>query len=236
MRKVLLAAAALVAVSSSSALAEVWVEAGAQAGYYSEPQFNFSDIYGSVWARFLVRTPSGFSMDLGGQVGHGSPSNDPDYTFAGLDADLFYANAQFAAGVYLGTFRTSDGYSNGYYGLQGNYFLSRMDIGAWIGRETNGFGDDNTNVGAFLAYYLNPNTAVGGRLWWEGDDYWSKHAVGAFVEHRFSRPFSIWADAEFGRYSDPMIEFNSWETNIGVTWFYDPAGTSLQDHYHTMPF
>jgi hypothetical protein len=236
MKKILLASAALVAVSSTAAMAEVWGELGVTGGYYSEPEFDFTSRAGWIWGQFLVRLPNGFSMDLGGRVGQSFPNMGPDLTFAGLDADMFYATSRFAAGIYAGTFRNDVGYSSAYYGVQAVAFLTRMDIGAWAGTETNGPDDDTYNLGAYLAYYLNPNTAIGAELWGEGTEFWDKHAINVFVEHRLTRPLSIWAAGEWGHYSEPGFSFNSWEANIGVTWFLDPPGTSLQEHYRVMPF
>ncbi len=105
------------------------------------------------------------------------------------------------------------------------------------GRAGNGVFDDNHAAGAWLAYWVNPNTDIGARFWWEGNDDYNRHAVGIFGEHRFAaNPWSIWAGAEFGHLSATMSDYNFWEADVGVTYFFDPPGTSLRDHYHTMPF
>jgi hypothetical protein len=234
-RRFALVAGAMLAAGTSNAMSQnIWGEAGVSLGRYSEPSFNYHETYAEAWGQVQASLPSGFNIALAAGIGRDFTE---EVTYGGLDTDIFYANQSFALGIYAGLFATNDFYNSSFAGVQGAAFIGMFDIGAWAGWEGNGIYDDNHAAGAWLAYWLNPNTDIGARFWWEGNDDYNSHAIGIFAEHQFAaRPWSIWANAEFGENSNPMTTFNFWNASVGVTYFFNPPGTSLQEHYHVMPF
>lgn len=234
-KKFALVACAMLAAGTSNAMSQVISgEAGITLGRYSEPSFDYHQTFAELWGEVQVSLPSGLNVALTAWAGHEFTG---DVSVAGLETDIFYANQSFALGIYAGLLGTTDIYRSTFAGVQGAAFIGMFDIGAWAGWEGNGVFDDNHAAGAWLAYWVNPNTDIGARFWWEGNDDYNRHAVGIFGEHRFAaNPWSIWAGAEFGHLSATMSDYNFWEADVGVTYFFDPPGTSLRDHYHTMPF
>jgi hypothetical protein len=237
MKAKILAACAVMAASSSVAIAqEIWGDAGVTLGYYTEPDFDYSEAYLEAWGRALFRFENGVNLQVGGFGGH---DFEQDFSYGGLNSDVFYNNGAYAAGIYAGLYADNDdpnAYTNYFAGAQGVVFFSMVDVGAWAGWESND-GDDNADVGAWLAAYVTPNTSVGTNLFWNGNDNFDLYGVTLFAEHRFAgTQWSIWANGRFRHFSGFGVDVDSWNTNVGVTYFFDPSGTTLQEHYRVMPF
>jgi hypothetical protein len=207
-------------------------DASAAYEFYGDDE-GYQENIGEADARVLFRWNNGFSIQASAFGGY---DFDHDIGFYNVGTDIFFANQNFAAGIYAGV-SDYDGSpeANYYYGVEGVVFAGNLDIGGGAGGGSrNGFME----AWGYVRGYVGANTSVLGGLYWDADDDFTDYGVYGEVEHRLAgTPVSFWANAFVGPYDDGFgYDVTEYGARVGVRIFCDPAGTTLQDHNRLMPF
>ena len=119
-------------------------------------------------------------------------------------------------------------------GAEAKHFLAKGSLG--VSAAATYCGLCGTTVGAFTAsynHYFNPNHRIGIRAGVLTDFSYALWEVAADVEHRFTHPISLFAEATyFG--GDGRANF--WTAKGGVRFFLDDQGDTLQSHETKVPW
>lgn len=209
----------------------VWGDASLALEYYAEPSFNYDETDIEGRGRALFRLGNGLNVQLTGFAGQDIVNN---VTFGSVSTDIFFATPDHAAGIYAGVFANTDGFSDFFMGIEGAKFFTTVDVGGWAGWQT---GNQNAEAGVWFMAYLSPNTGIGGAGFWEGNSNYNRFSAGWRLEHRMTdTQWSVWTDGNISHFTGFSDDFTSYDARLGLTFFFDPRGTTLQEHNHMMPF
>jgi hypothetical protein len=117
-------------------------------------------------------------------------------------------------------------------GVEFKHFLAQASWGAfaaYTNAESTGLG----SFGAVANYYFNPNHRVGFAVAALTDFNAAYWVVQADAEHRFNR-FALWGAASYTGFSGGSGGL--WTALIGGRLFFDPPGTTLQQHERLVPW
>ncbi len=244
MMKIGLAAVAAGFLLSASSASALEVIAGSVTG--SLGQFQTSTGYDEtdavVRGSVLLGGLGMFDLGLTATAGLAQlPWRDTPFWFASTFASLNYITPDWAAQVYGGAYfcETCDDASYEV-GVQGVRYLGNFDVGggASYGIEAN----DPNPVGAWLYanFYPEPNTVVGATLYGSTDGFWDELGLSFGAEHRLE-------GKDFGFFLAGGFECEHWDEGmfteskniygqLGVRFYFDPDGSTLQKFERTSPF